>query len=112
MGKYATYRLRGGGGPAPSGLPAPPPGVIEDYENELFSTSSCVDNPAGFVELWYSIDGMFGWTLELTRDWEPNVIWGVSADFDEGTYKSRDIGNGIDYEGYGAWSNNVVLTHP
>jgi hypothetical protein len=89
----------------------PPAPQIFDSAGELFSISASGSNAGGDCLLYYSVDGMTPYSFLDTAPWQPTILWGDSGDFDEGYYKSCEVGNGIDYTGIGEFSNAVLVSH-
>ena len=107
MGKYATYRLRGGGQVLHSALPSPPAPLLFTDAGRLWANSACGSNLDGESELWVSEDGLTGWDYVASKDWAASEDWGSLAEFEPDYYRCRDLGNGLDYVGIGEWSNVV-----
>jgi len=111
MGKYATYRMRGGGQSLLPPLgPPPAPLCFIDLLN-LYSLSTSVDNTGGMSQLWYSIDGLVEYAVYASEGWCTPIDWGYTESFPEGYYKSNELGNEVDYSGSSPFSEIVQLTH-
>jgi hypothetical protein len=111
MGKYATYRLRGGGQSLWPPLGPPPAPSLEIAEDELLQTSNTANNDDGLSSLYYSVDGLFNWTFQQSVAWSITISWGQTDNLDEGYYRVTETGNHIDYEGQSAPSNTIQVVH-
>ena len=111
MGKYATYRLRGGGQSLVPPIGPPPAPTIVVSAGELFSVEAAVDNYGGTGDLYFSNDGVSPYGFLVSEEWAPTILWGGTGDFSDGFYKSLTVGNGTNYLGESELSNFVIVTN-
>jgi len=109
MGKYATYRMRGGGQPLTRPLGPPEPPVMSEVDSELAQTSASASNVGGLLTLQFSTDGLPPWDLEDTAPWTPVKDWGSILALPAGFYRAFEEGNGIDYLGTSDKSNTFEI---
>jgi hypothetical protein len=111
MGKYATYRLRGGGQPLTAPLDPPPAPTLDGIDDELVQLSGAVSDVGGIINLEYSFTGVGGWVLVGDVPWEGSHGWGNLDSLDEGFYRAWEVGNGADYAGTSEKSETFEVIH-
>jgi hypothetical protein len=109
MGKWSTYRKRGGStGPVALGVPPAPYLFVElgDFASHSFSPT----NVGGTISLESSESAFPPWAPVNTLPWSIDVTWGEEGDFEGFYYRAYETGNGINYVGNSAYSAIFDLT--
>ena len=109
MGKYATYRKRGGGGSSVTALGPPPAPNLEDADGALIVTPNTTEWPGGQFTLYYSLAGIDPWLFTDNSEAEPIHNWGEISAFESGFYRATETGNGVDFLGESAPSPNFQV---
>ena len=108
MGKWSTYRKRGGSRPAPA-LPPPPAPTLYEDQTRVIQESVAPTNVGGLLELWTFETGVGPWTLWSEVPWVDVKDWGSAAYFSGYILRGREIGNEIAWQGEGYWSEELGL---
>jgi hypothetical protein len=104
MGKYSTYRKRGGS-TAPLLLPPPPAPILTDTDGYLHQRAEGEADPGGSIWLQNAEFEEGPWSPYGSDAWASDYNWGELAGLPTGFYRAMESGNGIIYSGMSAPSN-------
>ena len=108
MGRWAQAARRGGAAPAagPVGPPAAP--TIRTAGIDLLQDSNSIPDVGGTVRLYRADTPGPPYTLEDGPfAWSATYNWGELAGYGPGYYVCTETGNGVDYVGESAFSNEI-----
>jgi hypothetical protein len=110
MGRYAQARRRGRGAPVTGALGPPPAPVLDIHGGWLTQYKQGLDDPGGFIELWFSVDQVGPFVRAEHTDWASPHQWGEPMSLDPGWYAAKEVGNGVVYVGTSALSPAIFVT--
>lgn len=99
MGKFATYRKRGGTAPRVGVLPPPPAPVLAVVGPNVVQTTSGLGSPGGQVQLEFAptVDGP--WGLYGNLAYSSPFVWAATDDVQGSAFRCFEIGQGVHYSG-------------
>lgn len=108
MGKWSTYRKRGGS-TAPVALGPPPPPVLYFDDPDMHAQATGGDDTGGSFQSFHSVNEGGPWFPFDNEPWGPDVFFGESPLPGLNYYRAKEVGNGTAYVGDSDWSNVLPI---